>query len=82
MFPRWRSMRSFVSIAIVGGESGKEAKTFFMPCGVCRQVMREFCADDFRVMVGNGREIRVRTLGELLPEGFSQGAMEKGAPEK
>ena len=36
--------RDFVAIAVAGGEEGKGAKDSFPPCGVCRQVMAEFCS--------------------------------------
>ncbi len=62
--------REFERIAVVGGEEG-QITSFTYPCGVCRQVMREFCADDFIVVVSDGEEIRETTLGELLPEAFS-----------
>ena len=42
------------------------------PCGVCRQVMREFCRDDFLIhMGGAGGAVQTCTLAELLPYGFS-----------
>lgn len=42
------------------------------PCGVCRQVMREFCFDDFRILLGGADgAIRAFTLAQLLPESFS-----------
>ena len=45
---------------------------FCVPCGVCRQVMREFCDDDFRVLlVGEGDSWEEIPLGELLPHSFS-----------
>ncbi|MCR4904878.1 MAG: cytidine deaminase [Clostridiales bacterium] len=62
--------REFERIAVVGGEEGR-ITSFTYPCGVCRQVMREFCADDFIVVVSDGEEIREITLRELLPEAFS-----------
>lgn len=67
--------REFVAIAIVGGKAGRAPETFFSPCGICRQVLREFCRDDFRVLVGRGEEIVRQTLGELLPNSFSSDAM-------
>lgn len=72
--------RDFAAIAVVGGRRGKSAETAFSPCGVCRQVLREFCRDDFRVIVGNGEEIVCHTLGELLPVGFSSDAMKEIKP--
>ena len=62
--------RSFSAIAVCGGKDGVIAG-FFPPCGVCRQVMREFCKDDFLVHIaGAGGEIKTRTLAQLLPESF------------
>ena len=62
--------RDFSAIAICGGKGGV-ITGFFPPCGVCRQVMREFCKDDFTVyLIGDG-EVKTRTLGQLLPDSFS-----------
>ena len=62
--------REFSAIAICGGKEGK-ISGFFPPCGVCRQVMREFCKDDFTVyLIGDG-EVKTRTLAQLLPDSFS-----------
>ena len=67
--------RDFAAIAIVGGgEAGITG--FSAPCGVCRQVMREFCGEDFLVHLWNGSEYRTCTLGELLPLGFTSRDME------
>ena len=68
--------REFEAIAIVGGpedEKGKPAiKDFCPPCGVCRQVLAEFCDKDFKILLTNGQgEVKEFTLGELLPESFS-----------
>ena len=42
------------------------------PCGVCRQVMREFCGSDFTIYMTDGSgAIQTRTLAELLPMSFS-----------
>ena len=68
--------RDFSAIAVVGGKNGA-VTDFFMPCGVCRQVMREFCKPDFRiVMVGKDGERRVYTLPDLLPASFGPESME------
>ena len=56
--------RQFEAIAIVGGKDGCEEPCY--PCGVCRQVMREFCDDGFRVITSDGE----LTLGDLLPKSF------------
>lgn len=67
--------RAFCAIAIVGGRQDLERGTAFpdmaYPCGICRQVMREFCGPDFRILVGrSAAQYEEYTLGELLPESF------------
>lgn len=65
--------RNFRAIAVVGGKGGT-VTGFFPPCGVCRQVMREFCRDDFEVyLVGKDNEIKALTLKDILPYSFSAG---------
>lgn len=62
--------REFVKIAIVGGKKG-DFSDFCTPCGVCRQVMSEFCGKDFVVLLGkDNEEYKSLTLGELLPHSF------------
>ena len=62
--------REFVAIAIVAGPRGGAMSTT-APCGVCRQVMMEFCKPDFRILLGQEVETcRSFTLEELLPQGF------------
>ena len=62
--------RAFSAIAVVGGKGGG-ITGIFPPCGVCRQVMQEFCGPDFLIhMGGKDGEIRTVTLEELLPFGF------------
>ena len=63
--------RRFCKIAVVGGPAKEPVTRFCMPCGVCRQVMREFCREDFVVLTTDGRQTRRRTLAELLPDSFS-----------
>lgn len=68
--------RNFSAIAVVGGAEDKNGKPvikdFCPPCGVCRQVMAEFCKRDFRIILAkNPDEIKVFTLEQLLPESFS-----------
>lgn len=62
----------FVAIAIAGGEKDQPPKADFPPCGVCLQVMSEFCRKDFYVIWGNGEKITKKTLGEILPDGFDK----------
>ncbi|MBR6694624.1 MAG: cytidine deaminase [Clostridia bacterium] len=58
--------QEFEAIAVCGGENA------FPPCGVCRQVMSEFCGADFLVFVLSENDCREYTLGELLPEAFGK----------
>ena len=64
--------REFAAIAVVGGPRDSQALGYAHPCGVCRQVMMEFCSpESFRVIVGtSGEDFAVYTLAELLPHGF------------
>lgn len=64
--------RNFSAIAIVGGPKGREELSYCPPCGVCRQVMMEFCdPKHFRIILaGTKEEYRVYMLEELLPMGF------------
>ena len=61
--------REFACIAIVGGREG-EISPFCAPCGVCRQVMSEFCTGDFKILCAGEEEVKTFTLSELLPERF------------
>lgn len=63
--------RAFAAIAVAGGKAGEAPMSFCAPCGVCRQVMREFCGEDFVILlVKSPAEIKKYTLAELLPESF------------
>ena len=63
--------REFSAIAVCGGKNGV-IEGYFPPCGVCRQVMREFCKDDFAVyLAGADGAVKTRTLAQLLPDSFS-----------
>ena len=62
--------REFVSIAICGGKNGV-IEGFFPPCGVCRQVMAEFCREDFVVYAIGKDGYKELTLNALLPFQFS-----------
>lgn len=63
--------RDFTAIAVCGGKDGIITGAF-PPCGVCRQVMREFCEDDFTIyLIGAGGSFETVTLADLLPHSFS-----------
>lgn len=63
--------RDFEALAIVGGKEGETAD-FCAPCGVCRQVIAEFCNKDFKIVLGNEEKFQAYTLGELLPFAFTE----------
>lgn len=67
--------REFDAIAIVGGK-GEELAELCAPCGVCRQVLAEFCDKDFRVILGNPDGIKTYTFAELLPLSFGKNDLE------
>ena len=70
-------VREFRAICIVGG-SEEEVTDFCPPCGVCRQVMLEFCNADFQIILATDREnYQIYTLGELAPLAFSLDAERK-----
>lgn len=67
----------FCAIAIVGGVKDKEIEQYAYPCGVCRQVMMEFCnPQTFEIIVAKSvAEYEVKTLKDLLPDGFGASNM-------
>lgn len=64
-------VRTFRAICVVGGKDGV-LTGYTAPCGVCRQVMMEFCnPDTFEIILAvNEEQYRIFRLKELLPEGF------------
>ncbi len=70
--------RAFRAIAVIGGAAGGPLE-LAPPCGICRQVMREFCAPDtFEIILGTGPEdFKVYTLSQLLPLSFGPENLEK-----
>ena len=64
-------VREFTAIAVVGG-TGDSIDPACTPCGVCRQVLAEFCAADMPVILGTPENLRVLTLGDLLPFAFTK----------
>lgn len=63
--------REFEMIAIVAGKDGEELSKNCTPCGVCRQVMTEFCDKDFKIILGTPDDFKVLTLEEIMPHSFS-----------
>lgn len=61
--------RRFAALAVIS-----DSETVTAPCGVCRQVMAEFCGPEFRIlMCSRAGKYEERTLGELLPLAFTLG---------
>ncbi|MCR5670805.1 MAG: cytidine deaminase [Butyrivibrio sp.] len=64
-------VKEFKAIAITGGPDGATELEYCPPCGVCRQVMSEFCNDDFEVIVAKSvDDYKVMNLTETLPLRF------------
>ena len=64
-------IKEFKAIAIVGGPNGIP-QDYCTPCGVCRQVLAEFCDRDFQIFCAKSpQDFKVFTLGQLFPESFS-----------
>lgn len=65
----WRKLKA---IAVVGGPKGEPISQYAFPCGVCRQVLREFAnVDQFVVIVAKSEtDYKIYRLNELLPESF------------
>ena len=64
-------VKEFKAIAICGGAEGAEVLDDCSPCGVCRQVMSEFCTDEFIIICAKSvDDYKVYTLPEILPDRF------------
>lgn len=61
--------RDFEAIAVAGGKIGEESG-FCAPCGVCRQVMLEFCSPDFKIILKDEKSVKTYLLSELIPIAF------------
>ncbi len=68
----YQGEREFEKIAVAGGPKGREADKLCAPCGVCRQVMMEFCdPETFQIILADGKGGCLQhSLKELLPLGF------------
>ena len=62
--------RNFSAIAIVGGQD--DIESFTLPCGACRQVLSEFCQEDFEIVLFDSKSIEICTLGQLFPHSFDK----------
>lgn len=68
----YRNKSDFKAIAVAGGKTGETKTCKCPPCGVCRQVMNEFCdPDSFLIVLKDEKdELEAHALSELLPLGF------------
>lgn len=66
----------FAVIAVVGGKEENPLE-FCSPCGVCRQVLAEFCGEDFRILLGNPEKFQSYTIDEILPFSFTKKDLNK-----
>ncbi len=65
--------KDFAKIAVVGAKAGEDPSDYCPPCGVCRQVMQEFCNPEFEVLIAkSANEYKLMTLAEILPLGFGK----------
>ena len=63
-------VKEFEAIAIIGAKSGEKGG-LAAPCGVCRQVMTEFCDENFKIILGDENHVDEYTLKDLLPLAFT-----------
>lgn len=63
--------RKFLAIAVIGGKQGAPGG-YCAPCGVCRQVMAEFCGKSFQVILGTADKYTATPLSDLIPEAFTK----------
>ena len=65
--------REFEKIAIAGGK-GEMPDSYAFPCGVCRQLMSEFCGPEFEIITAvSADDYVIKTLKEMLPDSFGPG---------
>lgn len=73
--------RDFVAIAVVGAKKEEEPSANFPPCGVCRQVMSEFCGPDFMIVLGTRDKFDLIPFSDILPYSFTKDNFDSQAPE-
>ena len=70
-------VHKFTALAVAGGAQGKAPSDFCPPCGVCRQVLAEFCGPDFPIyLVKSENEVKKVSMKEILPLAFGPGMLE------
>ncbi len=62
---------AFLKAVSEGKRQFKKIAVTAMPCGICRQLMAEFCSENFEIVVGDSpKNLKVYKLGDILPEAF------------
>ena len=76
-------VRTYKAICIAGGMNG-ELTDYTAPCGVCRQVMMEFCSpEEFEIILAKGEDdYKMYKLKDLMPLGFGPGNLREGRHEE
>lgn len=72
--------REFAALAVCGGpvKRGAGKIDYCYPCGVCRQVLVEFCPPQLPVYVARSAgDYRQHLLGDLLPQAFFAADLER-----
>jgi len=67
-----QGVTEFSAVAVVGGKAGEPVTAYCAPCGVCRQVMAEFCDGDFEIILFDGTSPKTYNLNDFLPERFGK----------
>ena len=67
--------RNFRAICVVGSRRGEEISEFCAPCGICRQALDEFFLRDAEVILFDGKDMKIKTLAEMLPEAFDRSSL-------
>ena len=62
--------RDFEAIFVVGGNKDSHSTEECLPCGYCRQFMKEFVKDDFKIVTSDRNDVKTYTIEDLLPHGF------------
>lgn len=64
--------RKLIALAVTGGPGGEIEEEYCAPCGICRQVMREFAEAENMLVISakSPDDFKEYTLAELLPESF------------
>ena len=60
-----------IALALSASRAGEEASDYPSPCGICRQVMSEFCKGDFEIVLFDGNGEKIIPLDNLLPYSFT-----------